>query len=318
MREVTVVIPNYNGAKYLLPCLQALYGHTRTGMDVIVVDNGSKDNTIRDAKAAFPQVKYILLDENYGFCRAVNEGIRAADTEYVILLNNDTEILDGFVEHLLRAIRRSPRIFSVEARMLRYDDPDKLDSAGTYYNAMGWAFARGRDASAEKYTRPARTFAACGGAAIYRKAVFEEIGYFDERHFAYLEDIDVGYRARIYGYVNLYEPGARVIHVGSASSGSRYNEFKTRYSGRNNIYLIYKNMPLPQILLNLPFLAAGFFIKGCFFLKKGMGKSYLLSLREGFRICRKCDRVPVRRSHLLNYLVIQAELWINIIRRFAL
>ena len=138
MREVTVVIPNYNGAKYLLPCLQALYGHTRTGMDVIVVDNGSKDNTIRDAKEAFPQVKYILLDENYGFCRAVNEGIRAADTEYVILLNNDTEILDGFVEHLLRAIRRSPRIFSVEARMLRYDDPDKLDSAGTYYNAMGW------------------------------------------------------------------------------------------------------------------------------------------------------------------------------------
>lgn len=316
MCEITVVIPNYNGKKYLVPCLKALYENTTLEMDVVVVDNGSVDQTIPEARTLYPQARYILLDKNYGFCRAVNEGIRASRAKYVLLLNNDTEIRKGFVENLLRTIKKSPRIFSVEAKMIQYGDQTMADSAGTYYNALGWAFARGRDESAEKYNKRCRTFAACGGAAIYRKAVFDEIGYFDEKHFAYLEDIDVGYRARIYGYVNLYEPRAEVLHVGSAASGSRYNEFKTRYSGRNNIYLIYKNMPFPQIVLNLPFLIAGFLAKAIFFWKKGLGWNYLRSLREGVSICEKHSKTAYDKSHLKNYLEIQAELWINIIRRF--
>lgn len=316
MCEVTIVIPNYNGKKFLVPCLRALYGNTGTEMEVIVVDNGSEDGTIAEARELYPQARYLLLDRNYGFCRAVNEGIRASGTEYVILLNNDTEPEKGFVENLLRTVKKSPLIFSVESRMIRYDDRSLLDSAGTYYNALGWAFARGRDASVNRYLTRCRTFAACAGAAIYRKSVFEEIGYFDEKHFAYLEDIDIGYRARIYGYVNLYEPRARVVHVGSGSSGSRYNEFKVRYSGRNNIYLIYKNMPFWQIFLNLPFLAAGFLAKTVFFWKKGLGWEYLKSLREGFAVCRREDRVVYDRAHLKNYLGIQLELWINVIRRF--
>lgn len=316
MCEVTVVIPNYNGQKYLVPCLRALYEASKVKMDVVVVDNGSKDQSIVDAKELFPQVRYILLDRNYGFCRAVNEGIQAAHTEYVLLLNNDTEVRSGFVEKLLRRIKKSPRIFSVEAKMVQFGNHDLIDSAGTYYNALGWAFARGKDASVSKYNRRCRTFAACAGAAIYRKAVFEEIGYFDEKHFAYLEDIDIGYRARIYGYINLYEPEAQVIHVGSAASGSRYNEFKTRYSVRNNIYLIYKNMPLWQIILNLPLLAAGFLIKALFFWKKGLGSVYVKSLKDGFTICSAEDKVIYDRNHLKNYLQIQAELWLNVARRF--
>ena len=317
MCEVTVVIPNYNGQKYLLPCLRALYESSNVEMHVIVVDNGSEDQSITDAKELFPQVNYILLDRNYGFCRAVNVGIRTADTEYVLLLNNDTEVCVGFVEKLLRRIKRNPLIFSVEAKMLQYGNHELIDSAGTYYDALGWAFARGKDASVRKYNRQCRTFAACAGAAIYRKAVFEEIGYFDEKHFAYLEDIDIGYRARIYGYINLYEPKAQVIHVGSAASGSRYNEFKTRYSVRNNIYLIYKNMPVWQIVLNLPFLMIGFFIKALFFWKKGLGSVYLKSLKDGFAICDAGNKVIYDRSRLKNYLRIQAELWINVARRLS-
>lgn len=316
MCEVTVVIPNYNGQKYLVPCLKALYEASSIDMNVIVVDNGSEDQSIADARESYPQPRYILFDKNYGFCRAVNEGIRSAETEYVILLNNDTEVQNGFVENLLRLIKRSPKIFSVEAKMLQYNDRSLIDSAGTYYNALGWAFARGRDDSAQKYNRRGRTFAACGGAAIYRRKVFEEIGYFDETHFAYLEDVDIGYRARIFGYHNLYEPKAQVIHVGSAVSGSRYNEFKTRYSARNNIYLIYKNMPVLQIILNLPILIAGFLIKAVFFWKKGLGRIYLKSLKDGFAICNSSKKTVYDRKHLINYLEIQLELWINLFRRF--
>lgn len=316
MKEVTVVIPNYNGKKYLVPCLKALYEHTTIDIEVLIIDNGSKDGSTEEAIELFPQMKYVLLDENYGFCVAVNEGIKRSETEYVLLLNNDTEIRDGFVENLLKAIKKNKKIFSVESKMIQYQDQTLIDSAGTYYNALGWAFARGKDQPVETHSKKALSFAACAGAAIYRRSIFEEIGYFDEAHFAYLEDIDVGYRARIYGYRNVYEPKAEVIHVGSASSGSRYNEFKTRYSARNNIYLIYKNMPMPQIILNLPFLVAGYAAKTVFFVKKGFGKTYVTSLVEGFKICDPEKKVPFKKEHLKNYVQIQFELWANILKRF--
>ena len=152
-------------------------------------------------------------------------------------------------------------------------------------------------------------------AAIYRKKIMEKIGYFDEEHFAYLEDTDIGYRARIYGYENWYAPDAVVYHVGSGTSGSRYNHFKTRYSSRNNIYLIYKNMPLLQIILNLPFLAAGFLIKFLFFALKGMGKEYLAGIKNGFSISMNHRKVPFSVKHLPNYCKIQLELWENMFRR---
>ena len=126
-----------------------------------------------------------------------------------------------------------------------------------------------------------RFFAACGGAAIYRRDVFAKIGYFDENHFAYLEDIDIGYRARIFGYQNGYCPDAIVYHAGSGASGSRYNAFKVDLSSRNSIYLIYKNMPLLQLILNLPFLLLGFLVKTLFLYKKGIWASLSAGTVEG-------------------------------------
>lgn len=315
MCEVTIIIPNYNGKKYLLPCLEAVYRNTRTKIRVMVVDNGSDDGSIEEAAAKFPQARYEELDKNYGFCRAVNIGIQKADTPYVLLLNNDTRIREGFVEALLLAIREDKRIFSAEAKLLQLRDPSLIDSAGTFYNALGWAFARGRDKAASRYARAGGVFAACAGAAIYRREVFEEIGLFDERHFAYLEDIDIGYRARLFGYRSVYAPRAQVLHAGSGFSGSRYNAFKTRYSARNNIYLIYKNMPLIQILFNLPFLLAGFGAKTVFFFRKGLGREYVRGLREGFSLCERAYKLPFSAARLGIYLRIQLELFGNVLKR---
>ncbi len=314
MCEVTVVIPNYNGKEYLIPCLDALYQKTNAEICVIVVDNGSEDGSIERAKEKYPQAEYILLQKNFGFCRAVNIGIKKADTPYVILLNNDTKVRNGFVEQLLESIKSDQTIFSAEAKMIQYHNRSLIDSAGTFYTVLGWAYARGKDKPLDRYDKGGRCFAACAGAAIYRRDVFQEVGLFDERHFAYLEDVDIGYRARIHGYKNIYQPRAEVIHVGSAASGSRYNEFKTRYSSRNNVYMIYKNMPVFQLLLNLPFLCLGFAVKAAFFYKKGLGKEYVKGLREGISICQRSSKVPFEKKHLVNYLKIQAELWANSIK----
>ena len=317
MKEVTVVIPNYKGEAYLRPCVESLLAGTGLEMDVIIVDNGSRDGCVEEVRRLYPQVECVCLDQNYGFCKAVNIGIRKAETPYVFLLNNDTLVCKGAVEALLASLKKDRRIFSVEAKMIQYQDRTKIDSAGTFYNAFGWAYARGKDRPADQYRKRGPVFSACAGAAMYRREVFEEIGLFDEEHFAYLEDVDVGYRARIAGYRNVYEPMARIIHVGSAASGSRHNEFKVRLSARNNLYLIYKNMPVLQILLNLPFLLAGFLVKYLFFLKKGLGAIYLKGLMEAPKLMKKKKKVLYQKGHLKNYLKIQLELWLNIFRFFS-
>ena len=176
----------------------------------------------------------------------------------------------------------------------------------------------GKDKDINHYDKEQKIFAACAGAAIYRKKIFDRIGYFDEEHFAYLEDLDIGYRARIFGYENWYAPKAKVYHVGSGTSGSRYNQFKIRYSSRNNIYLIYKNMPFFQIVLNLPFPACR--IRGqrsCFLRLKGFGREYLAGIKNGFQISRKNRKVKFSMRNFPRYIQLQVELWINIFRRFA-
>lgn len=314
-REIksTVIIPNFNGIQYIENCLHTL---AEEPAHLIVVDNGSVDGSRELVRDKFPSVKLECLDRNYGFCRAVNVGIQCSKTPYVILLNNDTEVEAGFVRALERPLEQHRDIFSGAAQMRSLRQPKLIDDAGDYYCALGWAFACGKDKPIDGYQRGREIFAACGGAAIFRKRALDQIGLLDENHFAYLEDIDLGYRARIYGYRNIYIPEAVVYHAGSGASGSRYNKFKVDLSSQNSIYLIYKNMPFFQIVLNLPFLFVGFTVKALFFLRKGLGIAYLKGLGRGFRLCVSKEgrrhKVQFQRENLHCYVMIQLELWRNI------
>ena len=216
---------------------------------------------------------------------------------------------------MISDIEMHPGCFSSQSKLLQIHNPTLMDDGGNYYCALGLAFAWGKDMPAILYDEPRRIFASCAAAAIYRKSVFAEIGYFDEKHYAYLEDIDIGYRARIEGYENRYAPGAVVHHVGSGTTGSRYNEFKIGYSARNNIYLVYKNMPFLQILFNIPFLIAGILVKTVFFGSKGYLKEYLQGICKGFSLAAKGSKVKYKKKNIKNYVKIQFELWINIIKR---
>ena len=314
MRTVSIVIPNYNGKHFLEDCLRSVFAQDIEDQEVIVVDNGSTDGSLEYLNT-YPGVRTIAMDKNYGFCGAVNAGIKAAKSDYVILLNNDTEVNKNFAKELLNAIRADEKIFSCSSKMVQFHDRTRMDDAGDYYCALGWAFGRGKGGLVEKYDKPVDIFAACAGAAIYRKKMLETLGCFDEDHFAYLEDIDLGYRARIQGYRNVYAPKAVVYHVGSGFSGSAHNAFKVKLSSRNNVYLAYKNMPFLQILLNSPFLLLGHGVKWLFFLKKGLGKEYVQGVKEGFTLCKKEKKVRFLWKNLPNYCKIQLELWLNMARR---
>ena len=314
MKTVTVVIPNYKGIKFIEECLTSLYAQEAgtPEFEVLVVDNASGDGSVELIREQFPQTRLVCLDENTGFCHAVNVGIQESNSPYVLLLNNDTKVFPDFLKNMVSAMERSKKIFSVSAAMLTWDKPEIMDDAGDLYTVLGWALARGKGKPYANYQKRVKIFSACGGAALYRRSVLDEIGLFDENHFAYLEDLDLGYRARIFGYESVYEPKARVIHYGSASTGSRYNEWKTRRAAANSVYVIAKNQPLLQKILHLPFFIMGFGVKFLFFVRKKMGRLYLKGLGDGLKMSfseeGKSHKVPFRGKHLANYFKIEGWL----------
>lgn len=319
MNTVAVVIPNFNGKKYLEDCLNSLKKQTFKDFCIIIVDNGSSDNSIELIKKKFPEVRLIELSENTGFANAVNVGIKEADAKYVFLLNNDTVCDERAISFLVKTLDKNPSVFSAQAKMLQFGVPHLVDDSGDYYCALGWAFSPGKDMDPAAFDTKRFITSSCAGAALYRKEVFEEIGLFDENHFCYLEDVDVGYRARLYGYRNMLEPSAIVYHIGSASSGSRHNAFKVELTAANNLYFIYKNMPFLQVLINLPLLIAGILIKQLFFARKGLGKAHFSGLIKGLGKCVKNHekKVAFGGKQVKNSLLLQLELWFNCIRRLG-
>ena len=292
MPKITIVIPNYNGMRFLEPCLRSVAKQSYTDFCTILVDNGSTDSSISYVQTHFPDVTCIALEKNLGFSYAVNVGIRNSDSPFVLLLNSDTVLHPDFLQHMLRKMEDSDQIFSVGSKMLRADAPEVIDSAGDFYTILGYAFCRGQGQSASLYTRPGEIFSACAGAALYRKSVFEQIGYFDNRFFAYLEDVDMGYRARLFGWKNVFCPEAMVLHVGGGTSGHGYSAFKVYHSARNNLFLLKKNMLPLQLLINAPFLLSGSILKYVYFRRRGLGRDYLKGIKDGILKLRHFDRIP--------------------------
>ena len=313
MESVSVIIPNYNGKKYLDDCIGSLKKQTYRDFCVIIVDNGSTDGSCEYIRNNYPEVKLIALQKNIGFAGAVNVGIKAAEGKYVFLLNNDTICDKEAISKLVETLSCDNKLFGVQAKMLQMKNTDIIDDAGDYYCALGWAFAPSKDKNSSAYTQKKYVTSACAGAALYRRDVFEKIGYFDEVHFCYLEDVDIGYRARLYGYKNACEPKSLVYHVGSGSSGSRHNTFKVELTASNNLYFIYKNMPFLQVIINIPFILAGIFVKHLFYAKKGLGMAHIRGLIKGIK---KILDNPDKKVHfggekLLSSIKMQLELWKN-------
>lgn len=315
---ISIVIPNYNGEKFLEDCLQSIYKQSFKNFNVIIVDNASTDNSI-DIIEKYKNILDISLirnNENLGFAKAVNIGIKHSNKKYVFLLNNDAILESNTLEELYNSIRKDKKIFSIQSKMIQYHNIEKIDDAGDEYSILGWAYQTGNNKSSKLYTEPREIFSSCAGAAIYRKDILEKIGLFDENFFAYMEDVDIGYRAIIHGYRNVYCPDAVCYHVGSATTGSKYNKFKIRLAARNNIYVPYKNMPLLQLIFNFPFLFIGFLIKWIFFLIKGYGKVYLNGVIEGLKNLHKIEKVKYKKENLLNYFKIQLLLIKNTFKYF--
>ena len=316
--KVSVVTPNYNGERFLKAFFESLNDDSELIGEVIIIDNGSSDNSkeyIKNNTFNFP-VKLIENSQNLGFAPAVNQGILNAEYEYVFSLNNDTEVKKGSIKQMVDLISSSNDIFSVQAKMLQYDNKDLIDDVGDEYNLLAWTKKTGENHKSDEYLEVREIFSSCAGAALYKKSLLEELGMFDSNFFAYMEDVDLAIRSKINGYHNLLCPQAIVYHVGSATSGSRYNEFKVRLAARNNVWVVYKNIPIPLKITNFIFLFFGFLIKYLFFVKKGFGSIYLAGIKEGLSTRNKIEKTKFKSENIKNYLKIEYRLIINTIKFF--
>jgi len=250
--RVTVVIPNWNGARWLERCLRSLQAQEGADCEIVVVDNGSTDDSLEIVRRHCPEARCLELKKNAGFAAAVNAGILAARGELVALLNNDTAVEPGWLAALVAAMDRHPEVALAASRMLQDAQRDLLDGAGDALNWYGIPSKIGYgEPNGAPYDAEREVFGACAGAALYRRSLFAEIGLFEESFLAYIEDVGVSFRARLVGHHCIYVPAAVVYHVGSATAG-RNSDFALRLATRNQLLLVVRNYPWPCVLTQLP------------------------------------------------------------------
>lgn len=238
---LSIIIPNYNGVRYLTPCFNALRQQTYPHLEIILVDNGSRDDSITLTRREFPEVRILELDRNLGLTGAINRGIDLAQGEIIAPLNNDTEVAPGWAEALVAALQHHPEAGLAASKMLLFDRRDTLHSAGDGFGRDGIPINRGVWQKDEgQFDHDLYIFGGCGGAVAYRQAMLAEIGHFDEDLFMYLEDVDLNWRAQLAGYRAVFAPAAVVYHHLSATGGGVIASY---YTGRNTLFILAKDLP---------------------------------------------------------------------------
>ncbi len=258
MERVAVIIPNWNGKRFLDACLQSLRRQTFTDFVTYMVDNGSADDSVAYVEANYPEVRIVRHADNLGFSAAINAGIRASSGEYVAALNNDTEVDPAWLQELVHTLDTRPEIGLCASKVLDYADRGVIDSFGDGYGRYGIAFKIGtlaRDRG--QFDTPMEVLSPCAAASIYRRSMLDDIGMFDEDFFCYMEDVDLGIRALLGGYKCLVVPAAKVYHIGSASTGGGLSAFSLRMTAKNFPHVLCKNMPSALLWKILPMVIAG-------------------------------------------------------------
>ena len=279
-KKIAIIIVNWNGFKFLKDCLVAVYNQTYLNFDVYFIDNGSKDNSVSFIKENFPKIKIIELKYNTGFAKGNNEGIKKAfrdkKVEYIVCLNNDTIVGRNWLDELIKTVEKDDKIGAVSSKAY-FEDKKTIQNAGLeFYKALqtnkkgGISIGFGlTDSEASELSEDIEIFAPGGVAPLYKRDVLEKLfdrdrEIFDEDFFAYVEDLDLGFRIRGLGYRAVLSSKATLVHLHS-QTGGKASPFKAYYCERNTILTAIKNLSLIDLFL-FPF--RNFWLKLSYLLNK--------------------------------------------------
>lgn len=262
---ISVIIVNWNHGEFIRPCLDALFSQESISFDVTVVDNGSTDGSQEWIAKHHPKVRLHRFSENRGFSKAFNYGVSQTSGAFVLSLNPDVTVQPGFLRELYQAANQKERIGIAAPKLLRANDPTKLDSTGLFIDRRRRPYDRGQGESDQgQYDTLTNIFGACGAAALYRRDMLENIApdreYFDEDFFAYYEDADLAWRAQLQGWQCAYAPRAVATHVrGWGDTLRKQHHAIATTSGprlalRNRYLMTLKNDAWRYFLLDLPWI----------------------------------------------------------------
>jgi GT2 family glycosyltransferase len=250
-----VVIVNYNGGAHLARAVEGLARQSFGNFEAVIVDNESADGSAD--RLALPDARFRLMraGRNLGFAAGCNLGARGAATPWLAMLNPDAVPEPDWLEALRAATMRRSDTALFGSTQLMGENAERLDGAGDFYSIFGIAWRGGYGASKDLVREDIPAFSPCAAAGLYRRDVWEALGGMAERFFCYLEDVDIGFRARLAGHRVIQVAGARVAHAGSAISG-RHSRFTLYHSARNGIFMQIRCMPMGLLFMTLPLYVA--------------------------------------------------------------
>ena len=297
MPEISVIIVNWNGKRFLDDCLSALRRQTFRDFETILVDNDSHDGSAEYVRSRFPEVRVLALDKNHGFTGGNLAGYELASGRLIALINNDTEAHPGW----LRAMRDAARTFSsagsFASKMMYFDDRQRIENCGFDVDAAGTTVDLGRDEwDCPKWNLPRKVFGACGGAAVYRRSMLDHTGFLDPDFFMIYEDVDLSFRAQLFGYECVYVPQAVVYHR-YRSSLKQLPALQVFYSQRNTDFVFLKNLPLRLLLRSAPRRLLYELGSALYFLRLGAGLPFL---RAKCSVLRGLPSVFAKRRGIQN------------------
>lgn len=257
MKEVAVVILNFNGIEYLSKFLPILIENNSENSELYLADNASTDNSVLYVQNNFPSIKVILLSKNFGFAEGYNQALKQVVAKYYILLNTDVEVTPFWIEPLISQLR-NPKIAACQPKVLSYHSKDCFEyagAAGGFIDYFGYPICRGRiinnvEKDLGQYNDNSKVFWATGACLAIKSDLFHEIGGFDRDFFAHMEEIDLCWRLQLAGFEIVYTSESTVFHIGGGTL-SKANPYKTYLNFRNGLMMVYKNAPKRNFLLRL-------------------------------------------------------------------
>ncbi len=279
----SVIIVNWNGKKHLEVCLGSLLRQSYLNFEIILVDNASTDGSIEFLKQNYSnRLKIMQNNENLGFAGGNNVGIKAANGKHILLLNNDTEVHEKWIEELVKVAEQDPSVGMCASKILSFYNRNVIDVAGHLLYRDGLNRGRGRlEVDHDQYNRVEEVLFPSGCAALYRKKMLDEIGLFDESFFAYGDDTDIGLHGRIAGWKCMYVPTAIVYHKYSGST-SAYSPQKAFWVERNRLWILIKYFPLYMILISPFYTLIRFLMQGYGVItKKGAAGKFVSEYSSG-------------------------------------
>ena len=308
--KVSVVVPNWNGMRFVGMCLDSLAKLDFEDYEVIVVDNGSADGSREMIEEQYPDVKLLKLPDNMGFAIACNEGIKASNAEYIVLLNNDIEVTPDWLRELYEGMERHPECGMGTTKMMFLDQRDVFYNTGDLFHSWSAGGGRGQgEKDVGQYEKEDYVFGACAGAGIYRREFFNQVGLFDEDFFIFAEDVDLNMRGQLQGLKAVYLPKAKVFHIGTATVGL-YSDRYVYLCKRNDIWVFIKNYSLKMYFKYLSSIWKHQFADIKYFTYRGQGQVLLKSKWDALKLLPQmlCRRKKIQSTRTTSDFEIQKSI----------